>query len=554
MKKIKFLTIVFAIAIMAFGCSAEEEIKISKDDKVSAITSDYINLTMVKPKTINPIMNKDKSVGYITNLIYDGLFTIDENYDVVTQLVEEYGISESGTSINIKLKDATWHDGSAVTSKDIAFTVDLIKKNPESPYNVLTENISSVSIISDKECNIKFTNKYAFSIDTLIFPIVSKNQLSSLSNGEILDYKKNLVGNGPYKIEQYQERENIVLTINENYYEELPKTMKNIKVSMVPDEESQVAMVMALQSDIGNITLNDLSKFQEKEFNITNYEGRAYEYILFNFDNIFLKDVNFRKAIAHAINTQKILEEGYMGDARLVNFPLNSNSKYYDKSLEPLKYDKEKAKEYLEKVKPKDEDKLQVDTKNESNKTLDTQTDVKPDENKVVEGNSKRDKTPEEVKKMISELNLKIIVNKDNSERVKTAYVVSDNLKAIGIKSTIEELTADEIDKALEEKKYDLALLGWELPSVPDVTSIIENSGYTDSKLVEYMTSLINATSQNQIQDIYKSIQNHVRDNVAFISLVIRDNYIVTNRRLDGSIVPNDFDVYEGISNLSIKK
>ena len=37
------------------------------------------------------------------------------------------------------------------------------------------------------------------------------------------------------------------------------------------------------------------------------------------------------------------------------------------------------------------------------------------------------------------------------------------------------------------------------------------------------------------------------------MSLVIREDYIVSNRRLEGKIFPNDFDVYEGISNLNIE-
>ncbi len=45
------------------------------------------------------------------NLVYDSLFTIDENYNVIPQLVKEYNIAQDGMSIDIKLKDAKWHDG-----------------------------------------------------------------------------------------------------------------------------------------------------------------------------------------------------------------------------------------------------------------------------------------------------------------------------------------------------------------------------------------------------------------------------------------------------------
>ena len=105
MNKIKFMTIILVMVASLVGCSMEEESGEVLENKPSAITSKTINLTMMQPETINPITNKNKSVGYIMNLIYDSLFTIDENYDTVPQLVEEYKIENDGMSINIKLKD-----------------------------------------------------------------------------------------------------------------------------------------------------------------------------------------------------------------------------------------------------------------------------------------------------------------------------------------------------------------------------------------------------------------------------------------------------------------
>ena len=126
MNKLKIIPIALVMMLSIAGCSIEEEIQDVLDNKPSAITSKTINLTMMQPKTINPITNKNKSVSYIMNLIYDGLFTIDENYNTVPQLVEQYKISDDGMSIYIKLKDAKWHDGTPLTSYDVKFTVDLI--------------------------------------------------------------------------------------------------------------------------------------------------------------------------------------------------------------------------------------------------------------------------------------------------------------------------------------------------------------------------------------------------------------------------------------------
>ena len=77
MNKIKFITIILVMVASLVGCNMEEESGEVLENKPSAITSKTINLTMMQPETINPITNKNKSVGYIMNLIYDSLFTIE---------------------------------------------------------------------------------------------------------------------------------------------------------------------------------------------------------------------------------------------------------------------------------------------------------------------------------------------------------------------------------------------------------------------------------------------------------------------------------------------
>ena len=564
MNKRKLLAIILALTMILAGCSSNQEnTTSSKKNSNSGINSEYINLTMVKPTTINPVLNNDKSVGYIMNLVYDSLFTIDQNYNTVPQLVEKYSIGSDGKSISIKLKNAKWHNGNPVTSSDVKFTIELIQKNSDSPYNIFTSNISSVIIENSKEFTINFKEQYAFSKDTLIFPIVSQSILSGKSSDEILNNSNNLIGNGPYKIENMKERSSMTLIVNKEYYNELPKTMRDIKVSIVPSEEDQVSMILALESDIGRVSLGDLSKFYEDEFNITNYEGRNYETIIFNYDNEYLKDENFRKAITHAIDRKLILEEGYTGNGNLVNFPLNTKSKYYDSDIKALSYDKDKAKSYLQKInlsnnnsEPISEDnKSKIEKSNNLQDINNNKNNLGNNVNSQQKDNSPKNKelTDEERKELISKVDLKIIANKDNEERIKAANIVSENLYEIGIKSTVVGLTENEMETSLSQKDYDLALVGWELSSVPDARSIIQASGYSDEKLNNYMNSLEIATSDSQIANIYSGMQTHLRNKAAFISLVIRNEYIVKNKRLEGKSEPNDFDVYEGISNLTLK-
>ncbi|CEN82816.1 solute-binding lipoprotein [[Clostridium] sordellii] len=561
MKKIKILAIAMAVVFSIVGCSKDGK-KDENNGKYENTANDskYIHLSMINPKTINPINNTDQSVGYVMDLVYDSLFTIDSNYNAVPQLVESYSILGDGKSMEVKLKDAKWHNGNPITSSDVAFTVNSINSSQTSPYKALIGNISDISVIDSKNFRINFKSPNAFSIDTLIFPIVSKDALSGLSSKDLDEYKNNMVGSGPYKISKYDQRSNMILTLNEDYFDKdkIKGVKKEINVMMVPDAEAQVSMTLALSSDITKVGLSDLSQFQKNQFKITNYEGRGYEYIVFNYNKPIMKDLNFRKAIAHAINRKQIVDEGYLGKVAMVNFPLHSKSKYYDESIKALDYNMDKAKKYLTKI---DIDKINNsatnnETKKEESSEKQDKKQQKTEETKETkETKEEKDaKNKNNIKDEIKRLDLKILVNKENSERVKAAYVIKENLNEIGIKSTISELEGTALSEALDKKDYDLALIGWEMSPIPDATDIINYSGYSDEKLTGYLNSLKNSTNVSNTKDIYKSIQKYTRDNVPFISIGISDDYLVTNKRIEGDLKPNDFDIYEGIYHLHLEK
>jgi ABC-type transport system substrate-binding protein len=323
----------------------------------------------------------------------------------------------------------------------------------------------------------------------------------------------------------------MILTPNENYYDEIPEDARNIRVSIVPDEEAQVTMTMALETDITKVNLQDLASFTDDEFRTISYEGRGFENMVFNFNNPYIQDINFRKAIIHAIDRDSIVKEAYIEQAQRTSFALYPTSKYYNKDMKPYPYNKKKAKEYLSKVSEKNT--------NTTENNLDKEDSTNNNENVV---SSKK------------KIELKLIVNKDNFERIKASYTIRDNLADIGIKVTTLELSEDEITQALLKGEYDIALVGWELSHVPDPSFIINSINYTDDKLNQYLQdTLVYQGKQKDIENYHK-LQKYVRDKILFIPLAITNDNIVVNKRIKGNFNSNDFDIYEGIESLNIEK
>ena len=599
-KVVKLISLLLATMVFVTGCKSDTDVK-SNEVKTSKKTSEYINLTMIRASTINPILNTDKSVSYVLDLVYDSLFELDENYNIQPKLVESYSISSNNKKIDITLKDnIKWHDGESLTAKDVKYTYELINENKDSAYNSLVSNISGITVHGSKKLTINFKDSYAFSLETLIFPIVSKDKLDGLKTDELKLAKNNLVGSGAYKIKKYEDRDYMILELNSDYYDlNKDNNKKEVYVKMVPDTESQTEMVLSLDSDISKVTLGSISKFVDNDnFVINKYQGRNYDYVLFNYDNKYLNNLDIRKAISFAVDRKSIIKDAYSDRAKLSNFPLNSTSEYYDSDLKPLSYNTENAQNYLKKAvlsldntdnntassksndtnsadstdnnkndvnsientKSEDTNKVASDgnIKNNTEQTSNNSEDTTAKNNTSTDKTNKQEKrtfkdvTHSEVKEMLKDITFKIIVNKNNTERVKAANIISNNLEAIGIKTEIKDLTEDDMQKALKEKDYDLALIGCELPAVSDATYVLNKLGYSDKKLDKYITQLQNATSEEEIKSIYKTIQKYVKEKAIFISFGILNDYVVLNGRLKGELNSNDFDVYSGIDKIKM--
>lgn len=688
MKKTKIISMILAVALAVGGCSAFNGDK--KEEKASDTKKTYsekIQLAIQKPSTISPITNTDESVLNVLNLVYDGLFELNKNYNAIPKLVKNSKMSSDGKQMDIVLKDAKWHDGNPVTADDVAFTVSSIRFNKTSPYNYMVQNISDVVVNGEKNLTIKFKNNAAFAKENLTFPIISKVQLSGK---DINNVDANKVGNGVYKIASYSDREGISLEVNKDYYGDIPKSAMNINVNIVPNEDAVVSTVEALESDMVKADSDNLSRFQNSRFDIKSYEGRDYDAVIINQSNPLLANANFRKAIVSAINRTAIIENGYMGHVHSVNIPINSKSKYYESSIKNMEYSTENAEKYMKEIKINKKDKIketQVNATNKPNNKVNsssgnnkTNSSNKPsssgnsggasnntgtsdssgsdanqapsggdsgaqnggnsnagsssggesagngaariidsseetrnivystDEDKeefekIADENSdsviatnlvrtannnkenannqnnnaannnqnsnnqnnnttqnkndadnkkpKKEENPyyteKEIKTMINSITLKIIVNRENSERVKSANMISENLKAVGIKSEVVLLDSLGMQKSLANRSYDLAVTGWQISSIPNITEIMKAICPNDAGLNERLGKIQGATSEEDIKKIYADIEKYCRDNALFISIGVKDNYMIINKRLKTDLYMNDYDQYRGI-------
>jgi len=155
------------------------------------------------PRFANPVLAATDVDRDVAALVYSGLMRVGADGTLIPDLAEKYTVSPDGLTYTFSLrKRATFHDGSAVTSEDVAYTIGAVK-NPIFKSPVATA-WAGVTIETPDTHTVIFHLKapYALFLEHTTLGILPK-QLWKSTNDETFPYSDlNLrgVGSGPYRV------------------------------------------------------------------------------------------------------------------------------------------------------------------------------------------------------------------------------------------------------------------------------------------------------------------------------------------------------------------
>jgi ABC-type transport system substrate-binding protein len=108
-----------------------------------------------EPGTLDPTNQQSMIVSQMAHLMYNTLFTMDESYNVVGDLVESYE-NVSDTQWNFKIYEGIkFHDGTDLTTQDIKDTLEMVRVNDFSGSYVASIDSISDSSLGNFECYIQ---------------------------------------------------------------------------------------------------------------------------------------------------------------------------------------------------------------------------------------------------------------------------------------------------------------------------------------------------------------------------------------------------------------
>ena len=310
---------------------------------------------------LNPLIDSGNSVDKdIDRLVFSRLIQFDSRGIAEGDVAKTWGISEDGTIYNFELHDdVLWHDGAALTTDDVIFTINMVSRGGDLIPVDLSEFWSAVTVIKLDETHMQFVLPEAFApfLDYLTFGILPEHIFGTMTYEEIVASTYNLqpIGSGPYKFKDLSLDGNtitgITLEVNQNYYGVAPFIEEIVFRYYAGGQSAYQAYLDGYVQGISDVSNDILPQVLENE-ELSLYSARMPQIsmVLLNLDNdsvSFFQEVKVRKALLLGINRQLLINEIFNGQAIQADGVIFPGTWAYLESAPTFTYDPDQAREYL---------------------------------------------------------------------------------------------------------------------------------------------------------------------------------------------------------------
>lgn len=290
--------------------------------------------------------------------IYQGLIKLSPKLDPLPELAASWEISEDKRTYTFKLQpNAKWHDGKDFTADDVVFSIMKFHMELAPRARQIFQRITEAKAIDAK--TVQFTLGAPFEPFLLMFDVTSCALVPKhIYDGT--DYRTNPanqtpIGTGPFRFVEWQRGNFIRMARFDGYWKPGQPLLDEIIYRIIPDSQSRrLAMqqgqaLLAQANDLEPFDIPQMEAAPNLQVIKTGFEAFApLSWIEVNQRLDVLKDVRFRKAMAHAIDRNFIAQRLWFGTAKPATSPIASGTKFHDPDARLPAFDVRAANQLLD--------------------------------------------------------------------------------------------------------------------------------------------------------------------------------------------------------------
>ena len=264
-----------------------------------------------EPQSFQPNYQADDYLFAIACNLYNNLFGLDNDYNVIPDLATGYEVAEDGLTITVPLNPlAIWHDGTPVTSADVKYTLEQIVTDPAATSSSLLSALSTVDTPDEHTAVLNLSRPSASIIGFLAWYGVAILPAHIYEGTDWTTNEANLapIGSGPFKFVSYEPGSVVELEANTEYFGEGPY-LERLRYSIIPDPNTQVQSLLNGEIDfvvgVPNAQVPNLEANADLVVAPKIYPSPLY--FGFNINHAPLDNVDVRRAIGMAVDRDQIV-------------------------------------------------------------------------------------------------------------------------------------------------------------------------------------------------------------------------------------------------------
>lgn len=278
------------------------------------------------PTSLDPATVQDGDTLDLLIQVYEGLVGWGPNNEVVGLLAESWEVSPDGLTYTFKLRDAKFHNGRTVTAEDIKWSIERAAdpkmasptieaylsdiKGLSDMVQGRATSIEGIKVIDEKTVSITLNDIRPYFLGKLTYLVAAAVPKEIAPMGKQISSAAEMVGTGPFKMKEWQDKQLAVLSRNDEYWGGAPK-LETIERPVVLDANTRLNLYLSGEVDMIQLQRQDLKGVldnPEIKDHVVKLDRAAIWYVgMSQLEYAPFKDKRVRQAFAMAIDRENIV-------------------------------------------------------------------------------------------------------------------------------------------------------------------------------------------------------------------------------------------------------
>ena len=345
MKKLTALLLCLCLTAGLFsGCGSDQEEEyvptgnalLMEGEEPTEDTSNQapqeFSLVYYPKRDLNPLTSHDCTNRALFSLIYQGLFSVDRDYHAVPVLCKNFRVSPDNKNWVFYIeKGATFSDGTPLTVDDVIATYEAARTNTNeysSYYAGRFTHVREIEVTEDGGISINLNTAFEDLCLLLDIPILKASEIQAAKP----------LGTGPYILSESLAG----ATLRRNMAWWCKESSLVVTADSIPLVQAQSDTHVRDQfefEDVGIVCANPCSDSYADyrcDYELWDCENGVMLYLGFNINyakDEFFEEPAVRKAFTYALDRQEIVDTYYNGFAQPATLPASPSSPWYSQTL-----------------------------------------------------------------------------------------------------------------------------------------------------------------------------------------------------------------------------